>query len=140
MDYYCELGLVNQDTVLVGHSCGSVFLVRYLLSHDIHVAGLICVSGYNQFISGFTFMDDLNKSFYIESETIDVTAKAAQVFALYGDDDPNIPQSYLEDFAKSIGGKAICVKGAGHFNEAAGYTQCDVILDLLEKYFDVASL
>ena len=35
MDYYVELGTVNKDTVLVGHSSGSVFLVHYLLKKKI---------------------------------------------------------------------------------------------------------
>lgn len=133
MDYYCDIDLVNEDTVLIGHSCGAIFLVHYLLTHDIKISGLICVSGYNNFVSGFTFMDELNKSFYINLPELNVASKAKQVVALYGDNDPNIPQKYLEDFARKIGGQIICVPGAGHFNEAAGYTECDIILNILRQ-------
>ncbi len=135
MDYYCDLNIVNGDTILIGHSCGAIFLAHYLLTHDIKVAGLICVSGYNNFISGYTFMDQLNESFYINMQEIDVTSKAGKVYSLFGDNDPNIPLSVLEDFARRIGGETICVPGAGHFNEAAGYIQCKVVLNILCNCF-----
>ncbi len=94
------------------------------------------MSGYNNFISGYTFMDELNKSFYVDTPNIDVSSKAKHIFAIYGDDDPNIPQSYLYEFANMIGGESVCVHGAGHFNEAAGYTQCDIVRDILKDIFE----
>lgn len=133
MDYYCELGIVNGETILVGHSCGSIFLVHYLLTHNIKVKGVICVSGYNNFISGYDLMDQLNKSFYVQDTDIDMTRYASKVFAFYGDNDPNVPQEYLKEFAEAIGGKIECVSKAGHFNASAGYTQCDIVLDAIKQ-------
>ncbi len=133
MNYYCEEGVVNCETVLVGHSCGSVFLVHYLLTHNINVKGLICVSGYNNFVSGYEDMDYLNGSFYINTKDINMTKYAEKVFAFYGDNDPNIPQEYLNSFAKAIGGKINCVAGAGHFNASAGYLQCNIVLDSIKQ-------
>ncbi len=130
MDYYCNMGIINNETVLIGHSCGSIFLVHYLLNHDIKVKGLICVSGYNNFISGYELMDDLNKSFYIKSE-LNVTACAEKIFAFYGDNDPNIPQEYLQNFATAIGGQVNCIANAGHFNSSAGYYKCNIVLDAI---------
>ena len=129
MDFYCDLGVVNGETILIGHSCGAVFLVHYLLEHKIHVRGLICVSGYNNFISGFEMMDKLNESFYMNAQSIDVTPYADTVIGFYGDDDPNIPQRLLNDFATSIGGEVNCVPNAGHFNASAGYLSCPAVLD-----------
>lgn len=60
MNYYCDLGIVNSETVLIGHSCGCAFLVKYLLTHNIEVKGLITVSGYNNFYGGDSIMDSLN--------------------------------------------------------------------------------
>lgn len=133
MDYYCDMGIVNCETVLVGHSCGSVFLVHYLLTHNIKVRGLVCVSGYNNFISGYELMDHLNESFYANTADIDMTKYAKKVFAFYGDNDPNVPQEYLSDFATAIGGQTNCIANAGHFNASAGYLQCDVVLDAIKQ-------
>lgn len=133
MDYYCDVGIVNSETILIGHSCGSIFLVHYLLVHNINVKGLICVSGYNNFISGYELMDELNKSFYIDAQDINMSKYAKKVFALYGDDDPNIPQKYLNEFAIAIGGQIDCVANAGHFNASAGYLQCDDVLKAIKQ-------
>ena len=133
MDYYCKLGVVNEETVLVGHSCGAVFLVHYLLLHKIHVKGLICVSGYNNFISGFEMMDKLNESFYIDTESLNMTTAADKVISFYGDNDPNIPQEILNDFAVKIGGEVHCVPNAGHFNASAGYLTCPEILEAIKS-------
>lgn len=129
MDYYCKMGVINDETILVGHSCGTVFLVHYLWKHKIHVKGLVCVSGYNNFISGYDMMDELNESFYMAEEDLNMCKFADKVHVFYGDNDPNIPQQILHDFAVSIGGEEHCIPDAGHFNESAGYTTCDVVLE-----------
>lgn len=133
MDYYFEVGAVNKDSILVGHSCGSIFLVHYLLTHNLKVKGLICVSGYNNFISGYEMMDVLNGSFYVDSDDINMTKYAEKVYAFYGDNDPNIPQEQLNGFASAIGGEIHCVANAGHFNASAGYLCCEVVLDAVKQ-------
>lgn len=74
-------------------------------------------------------MDKLNESFYMNAKSIDVTPYADTVIGFYGDDDPNIPQRLLNDFATSIGGEVNCVPNAGHFNASAGYLSCPAVLD-----------
>lgn len=133
MDYYCDMGIVNEDTVLIGHSCGAVFLVHYLLSRRVNVKGLICVSGYNNFISGNEMMDNLNKPFYMDSPDISVKEYAKYVIAFYGDNDPYIPQSFLEGFGRAIGGQVVCIKNAGHFNKDSGYTKCTEVLNAIKE-------
>lgn len=136
MDYYCDLNVVNKDTVLIGYSCGAIFLAHYIATHKINVSGLIVVSGYNNFISGFEFMDNLNKSFYIQNESImDVSKYVKKIYSFYSDDDPNIPQDTLKTFSQILNARSICVSHAGHFNEAAGYTKCQIVLDTLLEIF-----
>ncbi len=129
LDYYVDAKAITRDTILIGHSCGSVFLVHYLLESKIQVAGLICVSGYNNFISGNEFMDNLNNSFYIDNNSINVSEFANKVISYYGCDDPFIPQQYLSQFAKSVGGISIPISNAGHFNSQSGYNECKPVLD-----------
>lgn len=133
MDYYYSHKIVNESTVLIGHSCGSVFLVHYLLSKQIRVKGIICVSGYNNFISGNEVMDMLNMSFYFRIHDDGLHELSDHIHSFFSDNDPNIPKSYLIDFSNMIGAKSHCIKGAGHFNEAAGYTKFDEILKVIKS-------
>ena len=130
MDYYVQRGIVNQETVVIGHSCGTVFLTHYILEKKLKVKAFIAVSGYNHFISGYDFMDRLNSSFYMDFESLNLSKYVDKIIALYGDDDPNIPQTLLKEFAEAIGASEIhAVKGAGHFNAAAGYLTCPLVLE-----------
>jgi len=137
MDYYCNLGIVNSETILIGHSCGSIFLVNYLLKHKVQVAGLITVSGYNKFISGNKMMDDLNSSFYTDVSIPDIKKCVKNIISFYGNDDPNIPCDILSEFAKSIDAKEIVVPKAGHFNATAEFITCDVVLNAIESNFTI---
>ena len=127
------VSIVNENTVLIGHSCGCVFLVHYLNEHRVKVKGLITASGYNNFFSGDKTMDELNESFYIDSSSINLSNYVSNIVSFYGNNDPYIPQIYLSQFASYIGGKSIVVSNAGHFNSSAGYTKFDTILEELMK-------
>lgn len=131
MNYYNKVDFFNQETVLIGHSCGAVFIAKYLMIHNIHVKGLVSASGYNNFISGFEMMDRLNRSFYVKEGLVDMHAYADNVYALFGDDDPNVPQEYLRGFAEDIGADTICIPGAGHLNSNSGYLKCDEIFNII---------
>ena len=136
MDYYYSIDVINEDTVFVGHSCGAIFLIHFILKHQIRCKGIICVSGYNNFVSGVEMMDQLNESFYVANNEINASQFVDHIIAFYGDDDPFIPQRILESFADGIGGEKHSVHLAGHFNEAAGYTKCEEVLDAVIKCFD----
>ena len=34
LDYYVEKGFITSETVMVGHSCGAVFISKYLNQHN----------------------------------------------------------------------------------------------------------
>lgn len=78
-------------------------------------------------------MDELNESFYMNAESINMTPYADTVISFFGDNDPNIPQEILYDFATAIGGRVNCVPNAGHFNASAGYLTCPAVLDAVNR-------
>lgn len=41
-----EQYVLDEETVLIGHSCGAGFLVRYLSEHDVHVGRVVLVAPY----------------------------------------------------------------------------------------------
>ena len=134
LDYYVDTNILNKNSILVGHSCGAVCMVKYLSEKKIIVPAIVSVSGYNGFISGNAFMDDLNRSFYFGNNTYCIIKQLAKTRISYiGEDDPFIPQSYLCEFASGIGGETIHVKNGGHFNLMAGYDSFASILSEILK-------
>ena len=133
LDYYVARNLINSDTVVIGHSCGAIFLVKYLIEKKLHVKGIITVSGYNNFKSGDSSMDALNSSFYRSSENIEqITSLTNNRICFYSDNDPFIPIYTLEQFVSDIKGTPHKVPNAGHFNSASGYTTFFELLHILE--------
>ena len=133
MDYYVDLGTINEDTVLIGHSCGALFIAKYLSTHAIKVKGVIFVSGYTRFVSDYPLMDALNDSFYVDNASMNVRPFANSIVAYYGDDDPNIPQEKLREFAEATGAESKCIHNAGHFNASAGFFEFVDVLETIMK-------
>lgn len=128
IDYYCSVGIINEDTIFIGHSCGAVCVIRYLIERKVKVRAIITVSGYNQFYSGNEYMDGLNSSFYFDYENCDISVVTKISYA--GDDDPFIPQEKLKEFSEKINSSYKLVNKAGHFNETAG---CLTFEDILHE-------
>lgn len=129
LDYYVEKGFITSETVMVGHSCGAVFISKYLNQNNLSVKALITVAGYNHFYSN-NHMDDLNGSFYFnEGDAASLRANIPVRISYYADNDPFIPQEKLVEFVCLIDAKAVLVKNAGHFNASAGYNEFQLLLD-----------
>lgn len=134
LDYYRDMGIINEETILIGHSCGAICVTRYICDNDIKVKSLITVSGYNNYIGNDAHIDNLNSSFYCDNEKLKkvknlVTARVSFI----SNNDPFISNEALISFSKTIDSQLVIVKDAGHFNEKAGYIKFTQILEYLNS-------
>ena len=44
LDYYYQLGLVNEKTIFVAHSLGPIFVAKYIIKNKIKIKGIISVA------------------------------------------------------------------------------------------------
>jgi hypothetical protein len=122
---------INEDTILVGHSLGGMFLLRLLekLPHKVKAAFFVgtpigiepikhYTSDYN--FSGFNFYFDVIKS------------KADNFVVFHSDNDPSVGLANGEQLAKELGVDLSLVPNAGHFNTKAGYTKFEELWKKLE--------
>ncbi|MBR3837766.1 MAG: alpha/beta hydrolase [Clostridia bacterium] len=131
LDYYVKKGIINEETVLIGHSCGAVCAAKFLAETNIKIKALISVAGYNNFYSG-DHMDDLNGSFYFPSNFCsDIDKTVPTRYAYFSDNDPFIPFVKLEEFAFEIKATPKLIKNAGHFNASAGYCCFEELLNTI---------
>lgn len=104
LDNYKEYGYINGDTIMIGHSSGCMFTIKYLIENKIKIDKLILVSGFNNFFAKGedTFHSAVNKSFYMSDEALlEIKKLSNSIFCIYGDNDPYIPQDKLNEFAKN---------------------------------------
>ena len=131
LDSYKDNDMINDKTVLIGHSTGCSFIIKYILDNRIKVSKIVLVSGFNNF-----FADDpqdlhnkVNVTFYVKDNDLrKVNNYANEVICLYGDDDPYIPQVVLHDFSEKLNAKEIIISNGGHLNTKAGYGSYEVLL------------
>lgn len=134
IDSYVETGVINGDTVLIGHSSASVFLVKYLSKTDFVPKALITVCGFNGFISGLTEFDELNKGFYVtETEISEFKKLQIPTTCIFSENDPYLPIEQLTEFSDKVLGERLIIKDGGHFNTDAGYGSFDELLGFLLK-------
>jgi predicted alpha/beta hydrolase family esterase len=78
---------ITPDTLLVGHSCGGGFLVRYLTEHDIKVGRVILVAPWLG-IKGTDLQDEpFDENFFAFTPERTLAAKTAGLHLLVSDDD-----------------------------------------------------
>ena len=106
-----EKNKVTDDTILVGHSCGCAFLVRWLGETKQKIDKLILVAPWKIPYRE----DDSDIDFYEYSidETIKSRAKEIVMFTANNEEDDG--KKSLEIFHKALGGKVIELEGRGHY-------------------------
>jgi len=106
---------VNENSILIGHSCGGAFLVRWLGETKKKVKKLI-------FVSPSVVLDDELKSlklkelydFEINEE---VKANVEEIIAFVSDNDKKRIEDSADLLVKKLSVRLIEVKGCGHFIE-----------------------
>lgn len=102
---------VTEDTILIGHSCGCAFLVRWLGETKQKISKLILVAPWK-----IPDKDDkFRKAFY--EYPIDTTIKdrIREVIMFTSDDEEDDGKKSLKIFHQVLGGKVIELKEHGHY-------------------------
>lgn len=124
---------INENTILIAHSLGGLFLLRLLerLNKPVKAAFFVAApvgvrpikfyEGDEKFTPGFTF--DWKK----------IRKNALQFTVFHSDNDPYISLGNGEKLAKELGVDLTFIPNSGHFNASAGYTHFDRLLEGVEK-------
>ena len=72
LDVYKDFNYINLNTIMIGHSSGCAFTIKYLIENSIKVDKLILISGFNNYYSNEEndFHNDVNKTFYVSDDEL----------------------------------------------------------------------
>lgn len=102
---------VTENTVLVGHSCGSAFLVRWLGETKQNIRKLILVAPWK-----IPDKDDMfRKAFYTYPIDETIRSRVKSIVMFTADDEEEDGKKSLELFHRAFGGRIINLKGHGHY-------------------------
>jgi len=121
------------DSIVIGHSLGVAFLLRFLGRGTARIKAAFFVSGFTGGLNNSDF-DTINASFIHKKFWFaKVKENCKKIFIFHSDNDPYVPMSEAKTLEKNLGGKLIIIKGGGHFNEQAGYTKFEELLEEIKS-------
>lgn len=133
LDYYYDMNIINEETIIIGHSCGAVCAAKYICENNIKIKSIITVSGYNNYIGNNPNIDFLNSSFYCDNSLLRKAKYLADTrISFISDNDPFIDYTALVEFSEILDSKLEKIIGAGHFNTNSGYTKFNQILKYIK--------
>jgi len=102
---------VDENTILVGHSCGCAFLVRWLGEKKKKIFKLILVAPWK-----IPDKDDkFRKAFYNYPIDRTIKSRVKQIVMFTSDNEEEDGKKSLKIFHEALGGEIIKLKGRGHY-------------------------
>lgn len=110
------LGVLDREIILIGHSLGGIFLVKYLAGNTVDKEIKAT------FLLGAPFDDELEEeslvSFALPENISGFSAQAGKIFLLHSKDDPCVPFGQALKYKKVLSeAELIVFEDKGHFND-----------------------
>ena len=124
---------IGEQSILVGHSLGGLFLLRVLerLDHPVSAAFFVAAPvGVRPIL--YYDSDEKFSGFEFDWEKI---RKGARHFKVYhSDNDPYVSLGNGKEISKQLGVDLTFISNAGHLNAESGYTKLDLLLaDIIKR-------
>lgn len=127
------VGQLDDNTVLVGHSIGAVFVLRVLEQVQAKIAAAALVAPFIGAL-GLTEYDQLNSSFVAAPfNWSEICQRAEQFLVYFGEEDPYVPQNQSLCVAENLSVIPSIIQGGGHLNSEFGFTTFSALLNDLLK-------
>ena len=127
--------IIDGETIMVGHSLGPAFILNVLerLERGRKIKAAFLVAPFVGLL-GIPEFDRINKTFTEKRFNWRKIKNKCKKFYVYSsDNDPYVPLEKGKFLAKKLNAEFKIIRGAGHFNKAAGYTKFQILLKDLEK-------
>jgi len=127
---YLNLGLINENATIIGHSIAPAFISKFLVENKVNVKKLIFVCGFNNYFGINEEYDTVNKTMYMDNLQ-DVKQYAKEIICFYSNNDPYVKYEAEKEFADTISEEQVFIPNAGHINSESGYDTFEDIVSYL---------
>lgn len=130
LKYYLDLGLINEDTTIVGHSIAPAFISKFLINNKVKVKKLIFVCGFNNYLGINEEYDAVNRTMYLDNIE-DIKLYADEIICFYSDNDPYVKYEAEKEFVNKVATEKILIPQAGHINSESGFDTFEDVVNYL---------
>ncbi|MEV0112623.1 alpha/beta hydrolase [Streptomyces sp. NPDC050844] len=116
-----EVGVPDQDSIVVAHSLGCLTVLRHLrsLPEPWQLGTLVLVAG---FVDRLPALPDLDAYIGDGCDVAGLSGRIGRLTVIRSDADPYVPVGHTDRLAGLLGASADIVPGAGHFLASDGVT------------------
>lgn len=124
-------GEPDENTFFVGHSLGSIAILRYLesLNTGEKIGGVILVAGFSEPIG----IGELDNFFATPLDYTKVKGSAGEIIAINSDNDRLVPLKQGEIMRDKLGAKFIIIPNGDHLNAGDGSFEFSLVLNEILK-------
>ena len=123
---------IDENTVLIGHSLGAVFILNILNKRDLNVEAAYLISAWTGLLPDEQF-NEWNSTFQDQDFDFEkIRNSVDKIYQFHSEDDPYVPIQMAEELAENIDSKLHVKVDAGHFNADYGCKQFPELWKLLE--------
>ncbi|MDO8554019.1 MAG: alpha/beta hydrolase [Candidatus Micrarchaeota archaeon] len=115
--------------ILVGHSLGTIAVLRFLEKTNLKLMGVILVAGFTQGFGVKAISDFFKTPFDFEK----IRTKSKKFIVISSDNDPYLPITEGKKLADKLNAEFIVEKNAGHIDSESGFSKYERILDIIIK-------
>lgn len=106
---------VNENTVLIGHSCGAAFLVRWLGDTKKKIKKLILVAPWKIAVTGEPEITHIREKYYNFPIDRTISSRVEQIIIFTADNEFPVGKESVGIYQKDLGGEVISLPGHGHY-------------------------
>lgn len=117
----------GDDSILVGHSCGSIAIAHWAAQTQLKIAGAVLVAPSDVEREGFPVQA-------VGFSPVPLRRLAFPTLMIASGDDPYLHLKRAESFAAAWGSKLVNIGAAGHINADSGYGPWPEGLRLLREF------
>jgi len=125
--------LLDENSILVGHSLGSPFLLSAISRLKKPVKAAYLVAGFLHPL-GIPQFDPILPTFLnCDFNFKKICGNCHKFIVFSSDNDPYVKAAQGSELADKLGAEFVLVKGAGHFNKSAGYEKFELLLSKIKE-------
>lgn len=132
---YLQSGELNQNSIVICHSIGNPYFIRFCREHNFVPKNYIAVAPgavYEYPTTRTDYIVEVKKQSYLQKQDFEFAKNFENIYMLYSDEDDKNPEKFTR-FSKDFNTKDYYLKGYNHFDGYHRIYQIPELVELIEQ-------